>query len=164
MKNSSMTTLKIVARALTLALLWGSGIIITQTYAASEYIPVEKSCNSGYLTIETGNFSTPALKKCLSEDDEVITLKPDTRFSVTFPDSPTTGMVWGLTKMTSHAMLISAEHVPSKKCGGEMVGCNGEFIYSFKAINRGEGDIVFTHSRLWENITSPARKLGLTIK
>lgn len=164
MKDSSMTTLTCVAKVLALTLLWGGAIILSKTSSASEYNPVEKNCSSGYLTIETGNFNIPALKKCLSEGYEVVTLQPGTRFSITFPDNPTTGMVWGLTKMPSHVMLITAEHISSPECSGEMVGCNGEFTYSFKAINPGDGEFVFAHGKIWENNTSPSRKMGLTIK
>ncbi|MCU6243800.1 protease inhibitor I42 family protein [Enterobacter asburiae] len=116
------------------------------------------SCDMDYITTDTGDFSQSSVKTCLTDNPGVISLSAGARFSVHFPDNPTTGMTWGLMRMPPSVMLISAEHTSRASCHTGMTGCRGEFTSTFKAIHHGTGNMVFTHSRLWEN-TYPSVKI-----
>lgn len=116
------------------------------------------SCDMDYITTDTGDFSQSSVKTCLTDNPGVISLSAGARFSVHFPDNPTTGMTWGLMLMPPSVMLISAEHTSRASCHTGMTGCRGEFTSTFKAIHHGTGNMVFTHSRLWEN-TYPSVKI-----
>lgn len=125
---------------------------------------VELACDTGYMTTETGDDSQLPVRQCLSENTQAVSVPAGTRFSVHFPDNPTTGMTWGLMHMPSSVMLLSAEHTVPASCHTGMTGCGGEFMSTFKAISHGAGNIIFTHSRLWENTYPAVKTLRINIQ
>lgn len=129
-----------------------SAVMTAPVNAAPGKLTGKPPCDAGYTEIETGDFSIPPVRTCLTDKTGSISMPAGTRFSVSFPDNPTT------------VMLISAEHTAPASCHTGITGCGGEFISTFKAVSPGTGNIIFTHNRLWENTYPPAGTLSIYIQ
>ncbi|WP_149330548.1 MULTISPECIES: protease inhibitor I42 family protein [Citrobacter] len=151
-------------KVVSVILLSFSAVMTAPVNAAPENQSGKQPCDAGYTETETGDFSIPPVRTCLTHNTGVISMPVGTRFSVRFPDNPTTGLAWGLIHLPDSVMLISAEHTAPASCHTGMTGCDGEFISTFKAVTPGTGNIIFTHSRLWENAYPPAGTLTIHIQ
>jgi len=93
---------------------------------------------------------------------KIITVKPNTTFTVLLPANRTTGYSWMLDPSSITANLQSMNH--NYESSGTGIGAAGEERFTFRAAHAGESKMLFTYVRPWEKNTAPAKKLDLLVR
>jgi len=90
---------------------------------------------------ESGEIETPA-------EERVIEATVDDYFAVSLESNPTTGYKWEADFDADYLELQGEEYTTHIK--EQIVGAGGTEIFTFKALKRGETEIVFSYKRPWE--------------
>ncbi|SKC31122.1 Chagasin family peptidase inhibitor I42 [Photobacterium piscicola] len=111
----------------------------------------QPTCDAGFTSIVTGNYSKTPQHTCLPTDNkQAVKIKLNQTFQLSLPASPSTGFSWALRSMPNALMLLSIDYHNSEQCQKGMTGCSGLRTYTFKAVTKGVGELKLNYGRSWE--------------
>jgi predicted secreted protein len=93
---------------------------------------------------------------------KILSVGPDTTFSVLLPANRTTGYSWTIDSSSASGELRRLSH--TYESSGTRVGTGGEERFSFHAAGRGESRVVFGYSRPWEKNATPQKTLEIVVR
>ena len=80
-------------------------------------------------------------------------VKAGGEIKVILEGNPTTGYAWDVVSFSTNRLqqIGAVEYLPSEQSGGKhRVGVGGKFMFRFKAVEKGEGNIKMIYRRSWE--------------
>ena len=93
---------------------------------------------------------------------KIITVKPNTTFTVLLPANPTTGYSWSLDPNQGRSELQPLSH--KYEPAGNRIGSGGEERWSFRAAGASEYRLHFSYRRPWEKNAAPAKSLEIVVR
>ncbi|MEC6797263.1 protease inhibitor I42 family protein [Photobacterium sp. S4TG1] len=125
----------------------------------------QPSCDAGFTSIVTGDFSKKPQQTCLPADNkQAVKIKLDQTFQLSLPASPSTGYSWALRSMPDSLMLLSVDYRNSEQCKKGMTGCSGLRTYTFKAVTKGVGELKLNYGRAWEKEGSKSKVITIDVR
>jgi predicted secreted protein len=113
---------------------------------------------------KSANFSgfTPKYAFSRTASDTMLTVEPDSTWSILLSSNRTTGYSWQLAPLPNSA---SVENVGHKYEAGatQLAGAGGAERWTFRAKGQGESTLSFTYARPWEK-TNPAKTLSIHVR
>ncbi|WP_045757808.1 protease inhibitor I42 family protein [Xanthomonas albilineans] len=153
-----------MTRSFLLLLLCASGCLSLPAMAAGAVAPGAGVCSDGSIVQVTGNADQPVAKTCLADAIKGFPLKRGQLVAIELHENNSTGMSWALRTLPRSLSLLDVSRRPSSSCGKGEVGCGGSVIFTFKAMNRGNGVVDLIYARPREEQASDSRSVRLEVK
>jgi len=101
------------------------------------------------------------------DNGTAISLKVNGTFQIRLEANATTGYSWNPAKDTNFEILaMEASQYEPDSTDKEIAGGGGYALFNFKALKKGQTDLVLEYQRTWETGVEPAKtfKISVTVK
>lgn len=101
--------------------------------------------------------------KTYVDDNKTIITTVDQEFTIALDSNPTTGYKWQVSHDVTMLSLVEDRYEPDEKAAG-LVGAGGTQYYRFKALRKGNTEVILIYMRPWEEKTATERVFKVIIK